>query len=292
MAHRLVVEAVPVVADPRQQAVPFEREHVAVGDVEHLDQAPRGGAQERGQVVGAGHERAELDELVQDDVALADLVEQDGRIERPPGHVREALDQLEVLVEVAWYVVGQLEDADHGVARDQRGAELGLVAPFLERRPAAGREHRVVEARGQGDPARFDGEGGARKVAHIQGRALPRAVEGAVIVADEGTDAFPFDRVDVGDRRVGQAGQTAGDALEDVARRQPSHVLAGLDDELEIVVAGLQSGDGRRLGAVARGGSGALAGLTQERLDVDSSKAAVAAGAAVADDPAGVAPAP
>ena len=297
VSHRVVVVAVAVVAHPAEKPVAFEGEHVAVGGVERLDQTLGRDPQELRDVAGASDERAELDELVQNDVAPPDLVEQGGGVERSPGHVGEPVDEPEVLAEVARHVVGQLEDADHLVARHERRRELGLIAPLLERRPSGRREHGVVEASGHRDAALPDGGRAARVVAQPDRGALPRAVEAPAVVAHQRPQRLALDRVDVGDRRVREARQAAGDALEDVVGRQVRGVLGGgFDERLEVAVAGLERGDGGRVGGRGRSAGGAACrraarALPEERLDVDPAKAAVTAGAAVAGDLAGVAPA-
>ncbi len=298
VSHRLVVVAVAVVAHPTQEPIAIEREDVAVGGVERLDETLGRHPQKLRDVDFAGDERAELDELVQDDVAPPDLVEQRRRVERPPGHVGEPLDESAVLAEVARYVVGQLEDADHRVTRHERHRELGLIAPSFERRPAGRREHRVVEAGGDRKAALPDGDGAARIVAQSDRRTLPRAIEAAAVVAHERPQRLAFDRVDVGDRRVREAREAARDALEDILGRQVTGVFhAGLDQQLEVAVAGLEGGDGVKIGTGGRGAGRAASrrptrAVAQERLDVDAAEAAVTAGATVADDLAGVAPAP
>ena len=254
MSHRVVVVAVAVVAHPAEEPVAFEREDVAVGGVERLDETLGRHPQELSDVDFAGDERTELDELVQDDVAPPDLVEQRRRVERAPGHVGEALDESAVLAEVARYVVGQLEDADHRVAGHERHRELGLIAPFLERRPAGRREHGVVEAGGDRKPALPDGDGAAGKVAQSDRRALPGAIEAPAVVAHERPQCLAFDRVDVGDRRMREAREAARDALEDILGRQVRGVFdAGLDQQLEVAVAGLEGGDGVKVGTGGRG---------------------------------------
>ncbi len=201
MSDGVVVVTVAVVAHPTEKrGVAFEREHVAVRRAERFDEAPGRDAQQLRHVAGAGSERAELDELVQDLVAPPDLVEQGGVVERSSCHMGETFDELEVFAEVARHVVGQLEDADHRVARHERRRELGLVAPLLERLAAGGREHRVVEAGGQRDAALSDCDGAAGKVAQPDGGALPRAVEDPVVVTHQRAQRLAFDRIDVGDR--------------------------------------------------------------------------------------------
>ena len=83
VSHRVVVVAVAVVAHSTEKMIAFEREDVAVGGVERLDQTPGRRSQELRDVGGASGERAELDELVQNDVAPPDLVEQGGRCRAP-----------------------------------------------------------------------------------------------------------------------------------------------------------------------------------------------------------------
>ena len=92
--------------------------------------------------------------------------------------------------------------------------------------------------------------------------------------------------------------QATRDALEDVVGRQVGGVFdAGLDEELEVAVAGLERGDRGRFGGGRGGGRRGAARRrrcrpgAQERLEVGAAKAAMTAGAAIAGDLAGVAPA-